>query len=199
MSYLFFPSCKAKAAYKGSSALLEKYIYDTYRNKPVGCCKAVNSKLTVHDTAIILCLNCARVIEKQAQYKGIEFVWEIIDKDEDFVFPDYQGCKMTLQDCHISKDRDSLRKTVRSLMKKMNITIVEMESNKEYQYCPSYNLVGFHGQKRLTKEQQHIYFNKRYNSVPTDIIVSYCKYCNDGVTMSQKTGKHLLELLFPVL
>lgn len=198
MSNVFFPSCKAKLAYKESSEKLAKYIKNKFDIDPIGCCKVNNQKLTSENIAIILCINCARVIEANANFDHIEFVWEIIDKDDDFVFPDYHGKKMVLQDCHIVKGRENVQDSVRSLMKKMNIEIVELEKNRnDAENCASREIVGYHRDEPMTKEEQVEYFTKRYADVSTDIVVSYCKYCNDGVSISDKKGLHILELLFP--
>lgn len=198
MADIFFPSCKAKSAYKESSEKLAKYIKNKFDVDPIGCCKVNNPKLTSEDTAIILCINCARVIEANADFDHIEFVWEIIDKDENFVFPDYHGIKMTLQDCHIVKGRRNVQDSVRSLMKKMNIEVVELEKNREEaENCASREIVGYHRECAMTKEEQIEYFTKRYENVQTNIVVSYCKYCNEGVNISDKKGIHILELLFP--
>lgn len=198
MANVFFPSCKARAAYKEPSQKLAKYIKNKFDIDPIGCCKVNNPKLTQEDTAIILCLNCARVIEANATYKNIEFLWEIIDQDEDFDFPDYHGQKMIIQDCHVGKGRKNVHDAVRSLMKKMNIEIVELEKNyDDAEHCASYEIIGYHREMPMTEEEQKEYFTKRYKYITTDIVVSYCKYCNDGVSMSDKKGLHVLELLFP--
>lgn len=198
MANVFFPSCKARAAYKESSEMLAEYIRNKFDINPIGCCKVNNSKLTNEDTAIILCLNCARVIEAKADFDHIEFVWEIIDKDDTFIFPNYQGVKMAVQDCHIVKGRKNIQDSVRSLMKKMNIEIVEFQRNRDYaENCASREIIGYHRDEPMTKDEQREYFTKRYENIETNSIVSYCKYCNEGVNMSNKKGIHLLELLFP--
>ena len=59
----------------------------------------------------------------------IKFLWQVIDEDDDFEFPDYHGEKMTIQDCWIAFEKKEVQDTVRSLLKKMNITVVELEEN----------------------------------------------------------------------
>lgn len=36
---------------------------------------------------------------------SIEFLWQVIDRDPDFKFPDYHGEKMTLQDCWVAFEK----------------------------------------------------------------------------------------------
>ena len=198
MANIFFPSCKARAVYKEPSQKLAEYIKSKFDIDPIGCCKINSPKLTENDTAMILCLNCARVIEANANYKNIEFIWEVIDKDKDFIFPNYQGQKMTIQDCHIVKGRKNVQDAVRSLMKKMNIEIVELEKRlDDAEHCASHEIIGYHRDRPMTEEEKKEYFTDRYKNITTEVVVSYCKYCNEGVSMSDKKGLHILELLFP--
>ncbi|MFQ6794292.1 hypothetical protein [Thomasclavelia sp.] len=196
MANIFFPSCKAKASYPQASKQLAKYIENKYAIDPIGCCKVNHKKLTKDDTAILVCLNCARVIEKNGDFDHLEFIWDIIDQDETFNFPNYHQQRMTIQDCHLVSNRPKLKQTIRSLLKKMNIQVVEYDMGENH-HCPSYEIVGYHLDHKLNEEEKKQYFSKQYDNIDTDIIVSYCKYCNDGVNYSHKTGKHILELLFP--
>lgn len=84
-----------------------------------------------------------------------------------------------------------------------NLTSIEKDKYKIYiiwknyddtEHCASHEIMGYHRDRALTKEEQKEYFTKRYENVQSDIIVSYC---NDGVNMSDKNGIHILELLFP--
>lgn len=199
MADIFFPSCKAKVSYPEASRKLAAYIKERFGTDPIGCCKQNNQKLTKNDRAVILCLNCARVIEKQAVYGSMVFVWELIDQDESFSFPDYGGEHMTVQDCRIGKGHDEAGAAVRSLMGKMNITTEELDGSCDQKnFCAGADiLLGGNQKTKLSRTGQEEFFHNRYDSVPTDKIVSYCKFCNDGVNMSAKTGKHILELLFP--
>lgn len=198
MADIFFPSCKAKAAYPEASRKLAAYINARLGVEPIGCCKLNCQKLTKNDRAVILCLNCARVIEKQAVCGDMTFVWELIDQDEDFDFPDYGGEHMTIQDCRIAKGHEEAGTAVRSLMRKMNIVTEELDDSYDQRnFCGSDIIMGYHRNTKLSRQEQEKFFHDRYDSIPTEKIVSYCKYCDDGVKMSAKTGKHILELLFP--
>lgn len=78
----------------------------------------------------------------------------------------------------------------------MNFDVIEMEEREE-DHCPSSEIMGYHRERPLNEDELKEFFTDKYKNVPTDRIVSYCKYCNDGVRYSDKTGVHLLELLFP--
>ncbi len=89
-----------------------------------------SQKLTVDDTALVVCNNCAAIIEENTE-ATIEFLWQVIDQDSDFQFPDYQGEKMTVQDRWVAFEKRYVQDAVRSLLRKMNIEIVELEKNLE--------------------------------------------------------------------
>jgi len=63
MANVFFPSCKAKADYPASSALLQEYIAKQYNVSPIVCCRVHHKKLTSEDTGIVVCNNCAAIFE----------------------------------------------------------------------------------------------------------------------------------------
>jgi hypothetical protein len=97
---------------------LRIYMRDRYSLDSIGCCRAGYQKLTVQDTAIVVCNNCAAIMEESSQAGKIEFVWELIDNDADFPFPDYHSERITIQDCWIAFEKRQLQDTVRSLLKK---------------------------------------------------------------------------------
>ena len=117
MAYYFFPSCKATAQFKEASKAARQYVNQKFNILPIGCCRPNHKKLTADDTALVVCNNCAAIIEENTESK-IEFLWQIIDSDPDFTFPDYHGERMTVQDCWVSFEKRYLQDTVRSLIKK---------------------------------------------------------------------------------
>ena len=72
-----------------------------------------------------MCNNCAAIIEENTD-ASIDFLWQIIDRD-----PDYHGEEMTIQDCWVAFEKRHVQDAVRSLMRKMNIKIVELQENYE--------------------------------------------------------------------
>ena len=214
MTTYFFPSCKASAQFKQASKAARAYVKEKLGIDPIGCCRPNHTKLTPDDLAVIVCNNCALIIEENTDAE-FEFLWEVIDQDPDFPFPDYQGEKMTVQDCWIAFDKPQAHDAVRSLMRKMNIEVVELEENRENSKfcgpnlcapCTESNAELAH--KRYVEEFPHMFtpmdadeqvahFHSHCEQIETDKAVCYCKFCVDGINMGGKTGVHLLELLFP--
>ncbi len=215
MADVFFTSCKAKASYKGASVKLQRYIKQKMDIDPIGCCRLGHQKLTSEDTAIVVCNNCAAIIEESSNVGNVEFVWDIIDSDNAFSFPDYHGEKMTIQDCWVAFEKRELQNTIRSLMKKMNIEIVELEENFEKTKFCGVNLLspctesnaklahrryveeGAYMFTPMTQDEQTEYFEKHCRQIETDKVVCYCKFCTDAINQGGKNGIHILNLLFP--
>lgn len=91
MANLYFPGCKVKGDFPAASEKLAAYIQSKRVVTPVGCCRVDHDKLTPADTAVVVCNNCANIIAESGDPGQIEFVWEIIDNDPEFPFPDYHG------------------------------------------------------------------------------------------------------------
>ncbi len=216
MAYYYFPSCKATAQFKEASQKARLYVNEKFGIAPIGCCRPHHKKLTSEDTALIVCNNCAAIIEENTK-ASIKFLWQIIDQDSDFQFPDYHGEKMTIQDCWISFEKRYVQDTVRSLLHKMNIKVVELEENFEstkfcgvnlLSPCTASNATLVH--KRYVEQFPHMFtpmepaeqvehFRKHCEQIETEKVVCYCKFCTDAINMGGKKGIHLLELLFPTV
>jgi hypothetical protein len=86
-----------------------------------GCCRSEYSKLSPEDTAIVICNTCFACCKKLSNVGNIIYVWEIIDGDNKFSFPSYNGEKITMQDCWRTIGRNDIHNAVRSLLKKMDL------------------------------------------------------------------------------
>ena len=83
------------------------------------------------DEVYSLCHNCNNIIEEMHPGVRVHSLWELLAADEEFPFPDYQGMKVTIQDCWRSRDRREEQQAVRNLLEKMNIDFVEADLNHE--------------------------------------------------------------------
>ena len=213
MSIYYFSSCKTTVQFKEASIKATEYVKERLGIDPIGCCRINHKKLTKEDTALVVCNNCAAIIEENSD-ADIIFLWELIDQDENFVFPDYQGKEMTIQDCWIAFEKRHVQDTIRSLLRKMNITVVELKENYENtRYC-GVNLLSPCTQSNaqlahkryvedfphmftpMSEEEQIQHFQQHCQQITTNEVVCYCKFCTDGINMGGKKGIHLLELIF---
>lgn len=213
MAMVFFPSCKARADYKDASEKLAAYLKERFGIVPVGCCRVNHQRLTPDDMAVIVCNNCAAIIEENTR-ADIKSVWEIIDEDENFQFPDYHGEEITIQDCWVGFDRRKIQDAVRSLLRKMNFSVVELDENYEKTRFCGVNLLApclesnaKLAHKRYVEDYPYMFtpmgederiehFRKHCAKIRTKRTACYCKFCRDGINMGGKQGVHMLELLF---
>lgn len=217
MSRVFLPSCKLQARWKEPSAKPLTYLQEKEQVKKIGCCKAFCEKVSPKDQAIVVCNNCAAIMEESSPIRDIEFAWEIIDRDEAFPFPDYHGERMTIQDCWRAYEKRNVQNAIRSLLRKMNINVVELENNfekadfcgpdllepcteAEQKLAPRrYVMEGGHMYKPLpTPEDEDAWLRDYCGRIKTDKVICYCTACYDGIQRGGKQPLHLLELLFPV-
>lgn len=213
MPYYFFPSCNATAQYREASIKARAYVKAQFGIDPIGCCRPNHNKLTAEDTALVVCNNCAAIIEENTDVK-LEFLWQVIDRDPDFPFPDYHGEEMTVQDCWVVFEKRYVQDAVRSLLRKMNIRIVELDENYEKTKfcgakllapCIESNAALVH--KRYVEQFPHMftpmepeeqveYLRRHCERIKTEKVACYCRSCTNGINMGGKRGLHLLELLF---
>ncbi len=215
MGMLFFPSCKMQAQYAAASGRLAAYLHKTYNLSIAGCCRVDRGKLTQADTAVFICNNCAAILEESSAAGRVVSVWELLDEDQDFRFPDYHGELMFVQDCWTAAEKRSQQDAVRSLLRKMHVHILELEDNyarstfcgtkllapcnKENAALAPQRYVRQGGSmfRSLSAAEQKAYLTDYCRRLGGRRTVCYCKFCVDGIRLGGGAGVHLLELLFP--
>ncbi len=81
------------------------------------------------DTVYSLCHNCSAILEESKPGVNIKSIWELILSDESFIYPDYHGQTVTIQDCWRARDRTEEQDAVRALLGKMNFEVHELQEN----------------------------------------------------------------------
>ena len=167
------------------------------------------------DVVYSLCHNCNNIIEEQHPGVEVHSLWERIDRDPGFPFPDRPGLRVTVQDCWRSRDRRAEQEAVRSLLGKMHIRFDEAPENREKtEFCgvslyrpqpprnpklaPKHYVDGAAG-KFLphTAEEQARLMRDYCALLPAQPVVCYCHYCLEGLTLGGADAMHLASLLFP--
>ena len=212
---VFFPSCKIRAHYPYASARLRELLEEKYDVKTIGCCKIDHGRTTAEDTAVVICNNCGAIVEESGNAGVPVFVWELIDRMDDFEFPDYHGERMALQDCWRAYDRRSVQDAIRSIMRKMNIDIEELPENYEKtRFCGAdlmepctdvekrfapkrYDTEGGHMYVPMERDEQDAALRAHCEGIESERVVCYCLACLDGINRGGKKAVHLLDLIFP--
>ncbi len=201
MTTYFFPSCKVKQQFPQTSARLLAYLQKRWSVTPAGCCRQNRRVFSPQDELLTICNTCAHILGSSQQARLLS-VWELIDRDADFPFPDYQNEPMTLQDCWLAADKPALQQAARSLLRKMRVDIHEMPDNlAETRFCgvkTSAETLKLAPQMaklppQMPPEERAAYLRQS----PTEKIVCYCRPCLHEINSAGRQGIHLLQMLFP--
>lgn len=211
---VYYPSCNFTQVSPETTKHLKRYLEEAHGIKAAGCCRPGHKALTREDTALTICLTCTDIIRENAEAKVCN-IFEFLDRAADFPWPNYQGEKMVLQDCWRTRNEKSLQNAVRSILKKCNVEIVELEENREnsrfcgtFRYNPMLerNILiaphtfgeGMEGQLELhTPEEQQKLMEEHAKTCGPCRVVAYCNSCLRGLKQGGARGVHLMELLFP--
>lgn len=172
------------------------------------------AEFSTGDETWSLCPNCSNLVEECHTGVTVHSLWELIDNDKNFKFPDYSGMKVTLQDCWRSRDRNETHDAVRSILKKMNIEFLETEKNRantdfcgtslyrpqverNAKFAPKHYVENAAG-KFLphTEEEQKKIMEEYCRQYRTQTVICYCHYCLEGLLAAGKDGRHIAHLLF---
>ena len=162
-----------------------------------------------------LCHNCDNIIEETHPGVSVHSLWELIDQDERFSFPDYSGLSVTVQDCWRAKDRTDEQNAVRSLLRKMNIQYIEAPEHRDKtEFCgmslyrpqpprnpklaPKHYIEQAVGKFIPRSLEEQVQLMRDYcRQFKTKTVVCYCHYCLEGLLAGSVDGKHIAQLLFP--
>lgn len=212
MSTIYYPSCKFTAFSPESSAEISRILAKRYGYVIAGCCREAHTSMTADDTAVTVCNTCAAICSEDSSAHVVS-LWEILDADPDFPLPDFHGEAMTLQDCWRSCDRPGTQQAVRNLLKKMNVSVVEMKENRQntrfcgatlYHPCPAPNarfapnrfVQNAEGMfQPHTEEEIQALMEEHCAQITTDKVVCYCVPCTKGIRQGGKQGLHLLDMI----
>lgn len=216
MSRKFFPGCKVKARYPEASEWLAQQVIDRgYADEIVGCCRTDHQSLTADETAVCICNNCMAMIDEDADNGALENIWVLIDNDPVFPLPSYEGKTMGIQDCGRAYDRTDVQDAVRSLMRKMNIEVVELpDAREESRFCGQSFLksvpeqdAGFAPRRYVEDARKRGIFTptdpdivqqrmeEHAAAIPTDEVCCYCFACDMGLEAGGKDAINMIELV----
>lgn len=216
MKTIYFPSCNFTRQAPELSARIKAFLSE--RGVEItGCCRVNHKALAPDCMALTICQTCRIIIEENHPDARCMSVFEYLDGLADFPFPDYGGEAMTVQDCYRAKNHPGERAAVRSLMRKMNINVVELPGREEeidfdgaWMFRPV-----MEGNRKLAPETfgrvekdlrpespewVERYLREYCGRFETARVACYCNSCLAGLERGLPEGKraaHLAELLFP--
>lgn len=201
---VYFPSCNFSKASPEAAKKIRAYLE---QSMPVaGCCRVDKTPRAQEDTAVYFCQACREALEDHIKTRSL---WEYLDADSAFPFPDYSGLRVNLQDCWRDRDHPEIHVAVRSLLKKMHIEFTALSpSGADANFCG--NLHAEPKNPAILAEMEQ-YLGKPIYEMPAALeeaimreqaakcterwVVAYCNRCKLGLTTGGASAVHLLELL----
>ncbi len=192
MKYIYVPGC-ALMCYKPRLAEQLKEVLEAHYG-PVetmlSCC--FNRPQLEPGTRILTpCTTCAQTYRKH--YPDCETIWVLEEmlSWEDFPFPDYGGEEMSVQDTCSGRTDDRYLNTVRALLERMNIRVIEAEKSGKKGRCCGQLLYG-----RQPMEKVEAYMKGRAAEMPCENVVTYCASCNRAMNIGGRQSRFLLDLMW---
>lgn len=154
------------------------------------CCR--NEPLLEDTTQVInVCPGCDRRYRENYSNSSTLSLWEILAESDFFPFPDYHGKKMTIIDPCPTRNQVNIHKAIRTLVRRMNIQLVEPEKTGTKSVCCGDSFWGI-----LSVEQVKKKMVERGSEMPVDDVVVYCVSCSKSVFIGGKKPHYLIDLLF---
>lgn len=154
------------------------------------CCRN-QPELKDNTEVINVCPGCDRRFRENYFNSSTISLWEVLAKSDFFPFPDYKGKKMTIVDACPTRSQDRVHDAVRTLLKKMNIELVEPENTRTKSTCCGDSFWGV-----LSKDDVKKQMIKKASEMPVDDVVVYCVSCSKSMFIGGKKPHYLVDLLF---
>lgn len=153
------------------------------------CCRH-EPNLPAGTQIINICAGCDK--RYRELYAGVTTIslWEVLLDSESFPFPDYKGERMTILDACPTRDQNRIHTSIRCLLTRMNISIVEPAKTKTKGTCCGDSFYGV-----LEPEEVREQMERRSAEMPCDDVVVYCVSCCKAMQISGKRPRYLVDLL----
>lgn len=153
------------------------------------CCH--QEPLVDRETVIInTCAGCDKRFKEEHDTNTIT-LWQMLQKYDNFDYPDHTGLVVSIHDACPIRAKSEVHDSIRFLLKKMNIEVIECEHNRSNSICCGDSLY-----PAASKEVAYAHMKKRADSMPADNVVVYCVSCIKSIYNGGKKPLHLIDLLF---
>jgi Fe-S oxidoreductase len=192
MKKVFAPGC-ALMLYKPHLAeKLSKILNKNFGEVPIleSCCKH-DPDFQSSTEVINICPGCDKRFRLDHKNSHTVSLWEILAESDFFPFPNYDGKEMTINDACPTRDQERIHNAVRTLLKKMNIKIIEPKSTRTKGICCGDTFFG-----EIPTEKVKIQMKKRASDMPVEDVVVYCVSCSKSMFIGGKRPHYMIDLLF---
>ncbi|MEY8310437.1 hypothetical protein AALA61_00345 [Oscillospiraceae bacterium 42-9] len=207
MGDIYFPSCNFSKASPQAAKKLRALLRE--QMPAAGCCRTDKKEYPAGERALYLCQACREGLEERFPQLISEnlFVW--LDREADFVLPDYSGLAVSVQDCWRDREHPEIHRAVRSLLSKMGVAVREISRNREQAgYCGNLHfvperlealaLIKARPDARLyqfPEEEQKAIFAEQLEKHGGLPVLCYCNRCKLGIETAGGKAVHLMELI----
>lgn len=154
------------------------------------CCKNV-PELEPGTEVISTCPGCDKRYRTNYEDSSNITLWEILATSDFFPFPDYSGKKMTIIDACPTRDQARVHRAIRSVLNKMNITLIEPKNTRTKSICCGDSFYG-----SVPSDEVKDLLKRRTSQMPVDDVVVYCVSCSKSVFIGGKKPHYLIDLLY---
>jgi len=154
------------------------------------CCQH-DPKLPDNSKVINVCPGCDKRFSKD--YNGVSTIslWEVINENSFFEYPDYKGREMSIIDACPTREVSIVQNSIRDLLLKMNITLVEPHNTRKESTCCG---DVYYGSMPTVKVKELMI--EKAAEMPVNDIVVHCVSCIMAVCNGGKNPHYLADLLF---
>lgn len=154
------------------------------------CCRH-DPVLEPGSVVINTCAGCDK--RYRELYAGVSTIslWELLASSESFPFPDYKGKRMTIHDACPTRTEERVHQSIRTLLKRMNIELVEPKHTMKNAIC-----CGDRFYDVLSVEKVKNQMRKRADEMPCEDVIVYCVSCIKAIHIGNKKPRYLVDLLF---
>jgi Fe-S oxidoreductase len=154
------------------------------------CCQH-EPNLPENSKVINVCPGCDMRFGKN--YRGISTIslWEVINENSLLNLPDYKGRSMSIIDACPTRDEDRVHNSIRGLLSKMNIRLVEPKNTRRESTCCGDVYYG----SMPTEKVKGLMIEKAMEMPGNDIVV-HCVFCIMAVLNGGKNPQYLADLIF---
>lgn len=203
-----FPSCQFRAAHPETAAKIRDYLKQRWNAETTGCCRG-EGLIQAGDKLVTVCLSCTAILKERFPSCSVITLYDLLERDCEFLWPDARGQAVTLQDCARADDR--LRHQVRGLLRKMNYTVHEMTetafptcgtllmnpiSERNRRSAPAYFKALEAQVTILDADEQAALLKTLPDSYPDKQVIAYCNSCYKALKSFNLERSHLLDLIF---
>lgn len=190
--YIYAPGCALMAYKPHLGQRLKEAAEQIYgpMEMLLTCC--FNRPALESGTCIVTpCSTCNNNYRKLHPEVSTSFLLHTLAQSPDFPFPDYGGAEMSIQDTCAGRTDPLYLESVRTLLRRMNITLVEAEKSGAKGRCCGQTLYG-----KVPIEKVESYMKQRAGEMPREDVVVYCASCIQSMATGGRRPRYIIDLLF---